>query len=313
VLVLTLPVLYLNVAALVAAVLFSACESDAPPPQTPGNRAPIVRAAVIAPDPVLLSGPALVQVEMEDADNDQLTFRCQWYVDDRPLEGETGSKLDTQHLERGLYVWVEVVASDGKSESAPYRTKKVLVGNTPPEVRSVSAENPEPKVGEVVKLKIEAFDADDDSIDYTYRWWRNTTLVSEGYQSELPTEGFARSDTVVVEVTPHDRTGPGRPLMSNQIIMANAPPTITSKPPREVPSGRYQYLVTATDADRDTLSYKLEKAPTGMTIEKSTGLILWPLSVGMSGSYHVRVLVEDGQNGHAYQEFELSIPVAPTS
>jgi hypothetical protein len=100
----------------------------------------------------------------------------------------------------------------------------------------------------------------------------------------------------------------GRPLISDAIVIANAPPSITSTPTGLISEGRYQYLVTAIDADRDVLSYTLEKAPRGMTIDKGTGLIQWQLSAGMSGSYHVRVVVEDGQSGHAFQEFDLNIP-----
>jgi putative Ig domain-containing protein len=290
---------------LLGSIFLIGCEPEVHDPGPQANHPPSIRSARISPNPVMLNGPVFIEVQGEDLDQDPLIFRCRWHADDQILQ-ETTTRLDTQLIKRGMRLWAEVVAFDGKAESARYRIPAVTVGNTPPAVRSVMPEAVPVKVGDRLRMKIESVDADDDSIEYTYRWWRNTTLVAEGDQAELDTAGFARGDTVFVEVTPHDRAGAGRPLMSDQILIENNPPIIRSSPPNQIDQGRYHYAVMAVDADGDPLSYTLEAAPSGMTIDKTSGRIEWQISVGMKGPQRVKVLVDDGQNGQAFQEFELT-------
>jgi hypothetical protein len=254
-----------------------------------------------------------VRVEAIDPDNDPVMFRHQWVTNGHPVEGQTGPSLNQRLLKRGETVAVEVVPSDGKLEGRPFRTDQVIVANTPPEVRGVATENTVSKPGDRIRLKVESFDPDADDLHYTYRWWRNSALVAEGETGELQTAGYSRGDTIVVEVTPHDAGGPGKPLMSEPITIGNSPPSITSSPPGQVNQGTYEYMVKAVDPDGDPLSYTLEQAPAGMTIDKATGRIQWQISVGLSGSHRVKVLVEDGQSGHAFQEFDLSVPSRPSS
>jgi hypothetical protein len=268
---------------------------------------------MIVPTPIRLNGPVMVRVDAMDPDNDPVMFRHQWIANGHPVEGQTSPSLDPHMLKRGQTVLVEVVPSDGRMEGPPFRTDPVLVANTPPEVRAVAPENSAPRAGERIRLKVESFDADEDDLHHTYRWWRNSTLVLEGETSELETAGFARGDTIVVEVTPHDASSPGRPRMSEAITIGNSPPSITSIPPGMVNQGVYEYTVGVVDSDGDHLSYSLEKAPPGMTIDKTTGRIHWELAVGISGSHRVKVLIEDGQGGQAFQEFDLSVPSRPSS
>ena len=71
--------------------------------------------------------------------------------------------------------------------------------------------------------------------------------------------------------------------------------------------GRYAYAVTASDADGDTLTYKLESASPGMTVDKATGRIEWTITAQTKGAHRVKIVVEDGHGGHAHQEFDLSL------
>lgn len=271
------------------------------------NHPPAVRSATIVPNPVLLSGPVLVQVEADDPDNDPVTFRHQWLANGSPIDGATSSVLVPRMLKRGDQLAVEVIPLDGKGEGAPYRVETV-VGNTPPEVTRVVFEPDQVRIGDRLHAKVEGLDADQDPIRYTYKWWRNTLPVAEGDQNTLDTTGFARDDTIVVEATPHDAAGRGKPKYSEPITIGNSPPTITSVPPTTVTKGRYEYAVTAVDPDGDRLTYTLDAAPPGMTIEKTTGRIEWQLTIETRGTHRVRVTVQDDRKGFAFQEFELGVP-----
>jgi hypothetical protein len=287
--------------------LILGCGANDPPKGPTGNRPPSIRSAKITPTPIVLSGDVRLEIQGEDPDQNALTFRCRWFINERPVVGQTDTTLDRRLLTQGMRVQAEVVAFDGYAESPPYRTDVVVVANTPPEILSLAADLVPPQVGGRIHLRIESTDADNDLIHYTYHWWRNTALVAEGEQAELDTAGFARGDQIVVEVTPHDRSGPGKPFRT-ELALGNSPPSISSSPPTQILQGRYQYAVTAADPDGDPLSYSLEKAPAGMTIDKATGRIDWEVSPGMTGSHRVKVMVEDTHNGFGFQEFELNIP-----
>jgi hypothetical protein len=63
--------------------------------------------------------------------------------------------------------------------------------------------------------------------------------------------------------------------------------------------------VKAEDRDGDSIIYQLETAPSGMTIDGSTGRLVWPIPASEHGSIHVKVIALDGQGGKASQEFDL--------
>jgi hypothetical protein len=68
--------------------------------------------------------------------------------------------------------------------------------------------------------------------------------------------------------------------------------------------------VQADDPDGDALLYGLETAPPGMAIDATSGLVSWTVSSELAGTHRVKISVEDGQGGVAWQEFEISIPLA---
>jgi len=272
-----------------------------------GNQPPVARSVRIFPNPVLLKGSALAQADGDDPDGDPVTFRYQWLANGAALVGETGATLMPARLKRGDLLSVEVTPTDGKTDGAPLRADAVPIANSPPEVTRIVLPSVV-RVGDPVEVRVEGSDADGDPITYSYRWWRNKTLVLEGDRSVLDTTGFARDDTIAVEVTPRDAADQGKPLPSLPVTIANSPPKITSLPPSRIDQGLYQYLVTATDADGDRLTYLLAAGPPDMKIEAASGRIDWRIAPETKGAFSIRVAVEDGRGGRAFQDFELRLP-----
>lgn len=74
----------------------------------------------------------------------------------------------------------------------------------------------------------------------------------------------------------------------------------------------YEYQIVASDAagDRDPLMYSVQQGPTGMSVN-NRGLVTWmPTSANVTSDghpIHVRVAVNDGDNGEATQEWDLSV------
>ncbi|TLY41399.1 MAG: hypothetical protein E6K61_05320 [Nitrospirae bacterium] len=322
--------LHLLTTALMAPAFFFGCTSESPQtggteqtaspsapsvPSAPSgsphtNRPPIVRSARIVPVPVLLNGSAMVQVEAEDPDGDPVAIRRQWLVNGNPIEGETGPSLVPRMLKRGDLLTVEVTPLDNLVAGTPYRTDPVPVANTPPQVTRVALDPSPVRVGDALHAKAEGLDPDGDSIRYSFKWWRNNLPLSEGEEGTLQTAAFARGDTIVALATPYDAAGPGKPKYSEEITISNSPPTITSVPPTAINEGRYNYAVIAVDQDGDPLTYLLQTAPPGMTIDAASGRIEWQITAQTTGTQRVRIGVEDGHEGRAFQEFDLT-PSAP--
>ena len=79
------------------------------------------------------------------------------------------------------------------------------------------------------------------------------------------------------------------------VFAASGAPTITSTPVTSATEdAAYSYDVNATDPDvGDTLTYSLTTAPTGMTINATTGLISWTPTNAQVGANAVTVRVRD--------------------
>jgi len=257
---------------------------------------------------LILAGSITAHVMADDPDGTEPTKRFQWIVNGTPVLGATGPELDPVHAKRGDQVALEVVAADGESESVPYRTAPVLVVNTPPIVSHVTVEADASGKGSRVVAKVDAIDPDRDEIHYSYRWWQNDKQVKEGEEGVLDTTGFGRKDVVVVEVTARDQETAAAPVRSTPSALGNSPPLIVSNPSALTNREQYEYVVQATDVDGDTVTYGLETGPPGMTIDKSSGQVIWKVMPGVPGTHRVKVTAEDGQGGIAWQEFELSIP-----
>ncbi len=111
-------------------------------------------------------------------------------------------------------------------------------------------------------------------------------------------KGGATTQTYVVNVA------------SGQIqVVTNHPPIITSTPPvgPAVVGLPYKYAVTAMDPDNDPLSFSIPAPPLGMTIDATTGILLWTPPVSLIGTSHVLVVVNDGRGGTTSQPFDLTV------
>lgn len=257
----------------------------------------------------------MVEFATDDADGDRVSVRYQWLVNDRPESGETSAQLALGGLQRGDRVGMELTPVDARGMAGPaFRTEAVEVANTPPVVTRVTIEPSNvAKPGDVLRAAIDGSDADGDPVKYLIEWWRNGKSLGKPAKDEeqrtLATDGFARGDLIVVGVTPYDAAGPGRFLVSEPLVLLNRAPVITSSPGGLTKPGLFEYAVTATDADNDSLTYKLEAAPAGMTIEQGTGRITWEIPAGVTSPQQVRISVDDGHEGQAFQGFTLSPPL----
>lgn len=251
-------------------------------------------------------------IETDDSQSSTAGFQYQWMVNGDPLRDQTGPTLTPSMLKRGDRVTVGLVPTSGTIQGTRYQAGPALVGNTPPVVGHISIERPDDPHAPVF-AKMDVVDADQDEIQFDFRWWRNNKVVKQGPEQTLDTTGFQTKDTLEVEVTPRDQSSVGKAVRSESIYVGNSPPKIVSTPVAPIGRGRYEYTVKAVDADSDPLSFLLEAAPPGMVIDKETGHLVWQIPPDQLGSHRVRIVAEDGQGGKAFQEFHFTLPapVAP--
>ena len=295
------------------------CSLDSSQPDAPGagtagsNHPPVIRSVTLAPIPIVREGVVTAMVEAEDLDRDAVTFTFKWIVNEEVRPEEVSATFHPEGLSRGERVAVEVIPHDGKVSGAPVRSGPVVVGNTPPAIRALTIQPSSAKVGDQLVATVDGHDMDGDEVRYTYRWSHNNRLVVEGEQGTLDTAGFSRGDAIAVSATPHDRDSHGKEQLSELLTLANSPPRFTSSGQGVLAQGQFGYVASAVDPENDPLTFALESAPPGMTIDEKTGRIQWEASAASAGVYRVKVLVKDDHQGWASQEFNVALGNAVTA
>jgi RHS repeat-associated protein len=126
--------------------------------------------------------------------------------------------------------------------------------------------------------------------------------------SDLPTAQTAGSRTLAF----FDPNGIQFTYDLEVLGQLNRPPVFTSQPTTEaVPGVPYVYQATATDPDKDTLTFSLLTAPTGMTVDPVNGTVTWSPQQSDLGNQAVLLQVDDGHGGSAQQQYTVSTIVAP--
>ena len=102
--------------------------------------------------------------------------------------------------------------------------------------------------------------------------------------------------------------------VNSQGRIRNRPPVITSTPVTEAQEAAlYQYDVEASDPEGQALTYLLDQAPAGMSIDAATGLISWTPTFSQVGLSEVTVRVQDARGGSATQFFQVVVSPRPNT
>ena len=106
-------------------------------------------------------------------------------------------------------------------------------------------------------------------------------------------------------------TGDGGAASDSAMVTVKTlhPPEITSDPVTAATAGKhYSYDVGATDIDEgDVLTFLLDVAPDGMTINATTGLIKWTPGNDQAGEQDVAVRVKDTKGLYDTQSFTITV------
>ncbi len=270
------------------------------------NTPPTIISARITPSLAYTNSTLRVEVEARDAERDPVKLFYQWERNGVDVDGAEGVTLDRTNFVKGDVITVRITPDDGKVKGEAFRSEELIVSNSIPEITSIRVAPDPAYTSSNLTVAVEARDQDDDPISFSYKWIKNDGVIPEENSNTLSSSNFVKGDIIRALVTPDDGEAKGSPLSSQPIAIANNPPTITSSPPQSLSEGAYIYQVKASDPDGDPLSFKLNQAPGGMTIDESSGLIQWKPTREDAGSYEIEILARDNDGGQATQKYSLN-------
>lgn len=299
------PVMFAIVASVT--VYFSGCKKPVSETEsgTGGkNHPPVITEVNVSPSPVSVVSPIKLSVRANDPDGDRVEIKYRWIVNGEEV-AEGGDTLSEGKFTRGDRITVSLIPSDGKTDGEPY-TVDIDVVNLAPVVEEIQFSPEVPVSTQPLKVNALARDPEGDSVELKYAWFVDDSLVEAENSNTLLPKYFKKGSRVVVEVIPSDGETTGKSLISQSITIGNSPPKITSSPPTSVSGNRYNYRVIANDPDGDAITFSLENAPEGMTIDSKSGALNWQLAPESKGEYTFSIIAEDTDGARAIQTVTLS-------
>lgn len=225
-----------------------------------------------------------------------------WRVNGQPVDSREAGKLFPEAFRRGDRIDVSVEDRHGRVASA-----SVTIANAPPRITGISATPDQVFADSDIQVVPVAEDRDGDPVEFRYQWLVNGQAHPLLTESRLSADHFNKGDAIQVRITPYDGIDEGPVYESYAMTIPNAPPLIESTPPQQFEALAYSYQVKATDRDGDSLTWRLDKAPQGMTIDPASGLVNWSLQGVAPGAYPMRIAVRDPDGAEAFQEFTLTL------
>jgi hypothetical protein len=271
------------------------------------NSPPVVTSARILPDKPNVESKLEVLIQSQDSDQDPVTHIYRWMKNSEEIVGENTYVLRNGNLKKGDLIQVNVTPSDGKAKGETFLSPPVEILNSPPVIKGITIEPKIAYVNDDLKAFVQGYDADGDSINYTYHWERNGVVLPEENTSTLAANRFKKGDSITVTVIPHDGVTLGAPKKTEPITTANSPPVITSIPPTRTEGNIYTYQVKAHDPDNDPVIFSLRTAPNGMNIDKETGIIRWEIREGDQRTQTIEIEASDSEGAKSFQRYTLSI------
>lgn len=228
-----------------------------------------------------------------------LTYR--WEKNGLLIAGEQRPFLSRKRFSRGDSITVVVAASGEEGRAS------VTIGNSPPQVTSVAVSPENICRGVDITATPAAFDADGDPIRYSFRWIINGQELP-GDNPVLKGDRFNSGERVSLKVTPRDDQDAGNEYATQAFTVPNCAPYFVTIPPKVFDGNTYIYEAMAEDPDGDAIGYSLVSAPSGMTINSSTGRLVWKVA-GQSGNHDIEIEAKDSKGLSAYQKYTLAIKI----
>lgn len=236
---------------LAVGMLLSGCGKDNQEDSGSLNTPPSIEAAEIQPSPVYeTSVIECVGIGWSDPDGDPPYYALQWKVNGEVVS--TSAQIDGSSFDKSDAVDCVLVPLDSGGEGQE-KVASVVVQNSLPQADS-AAIDPQPlTVEDTARVRISGeTDDDSDAVTWSHVWWVNGESVSA--EPLLSGNGLVRGDLVVAESTPNDGEDEGSPILSDEVVVSNAAPSVLSVsiyPSAPTASDLLSAIVSTDDADGD--------------------------------------------------------------
>jgi hypothetical protein len=147
----------------------------------------------------------------------------------------------------------------------------------------------------------------DDKIKYAYVWYVNEEKVATDADNIT---GFKKGDKIRVEITPSVGNVLGQPKVL-AVEIANTTPKVVENKKISFDGKVLSYQVKAIDPNGGPLSYSLEDAPRGMSIDHQTGVIDWQVKQDEFGTRSIRVKIANKSGAETV--YPLNLEVGPAA
>ena len=260
--------------------------------------------------PVITSSPptaaeAAVPYEYDvtgvDGDNDPLQYNLTRSPIYMTIDHGTGN-IYWMPSTRGIYD-VTVTADDGKDQAE--QSFKLTVPNKNPIITSEPPLNA--TVGVPYHYNLTAADGNNDSLEFSL--FKSPTGMRIGSMSGAISWTPVNIGDQEVSVKVSDGFGKTYQNFTIKVaegVQPNRAPQFGSSPVLtamvDVP---YTYNASAEDLDQDVLTFALESGPSGISVDSTTGKVVWTPSA--AGNFTVVLKVTDGRGGEATQEFVIIV------
>jgi RHS repeat-associated protein len=272
------------------------------------------RAPVFQTQPITTAQPGQVyryQAKATDPDADPITYDLSLAPAGMTIDATSGIITWSPGAAESGDHTVIVRASDGRQGFAVQSfvlnvaaVNTALVITSTPDLSAVATA--------AYAYQLRAQDAEGDTLAYRLKTAPQgmTINATTGLISWTPGESQTGPFSVEVEVTDHNSAlvVQAYTLTVTAATTENASPKIESTPRLSIAVGdQYVYAVQGADPDGDPLTYSLDTAPGGMSIDPVTGVVTWTPAGNQLGNSTVKVRVEDGRGGFATQEFVVAV------
>ncbi|MCC6507675.1 MAG: putative Ig domain-containing protein, partial [Pirellulaceae bacterium] len=278
---------------------------------TPNNRAPVFTTIPLSIAEVGAAYPYIAQAV--DVDGDALVYRL--------VSGPVGMSIRS---DTGAMTWIPaagqlgsqpVVIEVSDSRGAAAQQSFTLFVTTPADnaLPVILSTPPSAAKRSGFAYQVTASDSDGDQLTFSLlNGPSGMTMNSAGLVEWTP--GVGQVTPVSVAIAVLDARG-GRQTQSFTLsVFDNQDPSITSSPIQTAQVNTADaYQVTTSDADADALIYQLRRAPSGMTINQSSGLVQWNVTSSAYARESVTIAVSDGRGGTATQSFVIEVAGGQTS
>ena len=241
-----------------------------------------------------------------------LTYEWDFNLDGQFDDAAGISVSNTYNSPIATQVGLRVTDTDGNADIA-YATVVIAEVNGPPEITSFNPVDLAPTASNLSPLDFSATASDPD-FDALGFEWRLDGVVMSTAMAWTYTPGLGETGTRTVRLTVSDLNPLSEDAIETRVVLlvedpVNQPPAITSTPVTNGTEGElYTYDVDASDPDvGDVLTFNLDTAPAGMTINTVSGLIQWTPAASQLGDNAVTVRVSDDGGLFDTQAFMISV------